>query len=231
MMSDRWATFDCYGTLIDWERGIEATLRRLFPGADAGGLLERYHEVEARVEEGTGRSYREITAATVREVARVEGLALEEGRERELAQSLPGWTPFPEVPPALAELHRRRWRLAILSNCDRDLVEASAASLGTPMDAIVSVAESGSYKPAHGHWRRFRELTGAGPDRHLHVAVSLFHDIAPAAELGIPAVWIDRPGDVGNRADRERVRPPRAAELPDLSRLPDTLDRLIPAER
>lgn len=224
----RWATFDCYGTLIDWNSGIAATLGRLWPDQDVDRLLERYHEMEARMEAGSARPYRDVTAAALREVAQVEHLTLAEGRETELAATIPDWRPFPEVPPALEELRRRGWRLAILSNCDRDLIEASAARLGGTIDLVVSVAEAGSYKPAPGHWRYFREASGVEGGRHVHVACSLFHDIAAAAELGVTAIWINRSGDVTNTMDG-RTALPRAAELPDLSRLPDTLDRLVPA--
>ena len=95
-----------------------------------------------------------------------------------------------------------------------------------PVEVKITAAEAGSYKPAPGHWRRFRELAQPAPGAHVHVAASLFHDIAPAHELGIPAVWIDRAGDVSNRIEG-RPRPPRAAELPDLTALPDTLERVL----
>jgi 2-haloacid dehalogenase len=98
-----------------------------------------------------------------------------------------------------------------------------------PVDLRVTAAEAGSYKPAHSHWRYFFERTGADHDRHVHVAASLTHDIAPCAELGLTAVWINRAGDVTNRSAR-LADLPRAAELPDLAALPDTLDRLrLPA--
>jgi 2-haloacid dehalogenase len=142
------------------------------------------------------------------------------GEEHGLAGSLPGWRPFPEVRTALEELRRRGWRLAILSNSDPDLIEASEGSLGVPFDETVVAGEIGSYKPALEHWREFALRTGADPAAHVHVAASLFHDIGPAGELGIPSVWINRLG--------EEPGPAPTRELPDLIALPDTLEELVP---
>src|SRR5918911_1758066 len=107
------------------------------------------------------------------------------------------------------------------SNSDRDLIAASRRRLGVPVDLVVVAEDVGSYKPAHGHWERFLELTTADRDGHVHVAASLFHDIAPAAELGLTSVWINR---LGEPHDERQAR-----ELPDLSELPDTLDQLVAA--
>jgi 2-haloacid dehalogenase len=217
----RWATFDCYGTLVDWERGIGGELARLWPEADDALLLERYHEIEPRVQLGAARPYREVLKESLRLLAEHEGLALPSGDEYALADSLPGWPVFGEVPEALAELRERGWRLGILSNTDPELLSTSLAAIGTPVDATVTAAEARSYKPAHGHWERFYQDTAAERSCHVHVAQSAFHDLAPAAELGITAVWINRLG--------EESELPRAAELPDLSMLPETLDGLVPA--
>jgi 2-haloacid dehalogenase len=125
------------------------------------------------------------------------------------------------VPAALAELRERGWRLAITSNSDPDLLGASLERIGVPVDARITAAEAGSYKPAHGHWERLFERADVEPAGHAHVAASLFHDIAPAAELGLVSVWINRLGETSEL--------PRAAELADLDALADTLDRLVPA--
>jgi len=137
----------------------------------------------------------------------------------DLADSLPSWPPFEEVPSALAEVRRRGWKLGILSNTDPDYLDASLELIGVPTDERITASDIGSYKPAHGHWTTFFERTGADPDRHVHVAASLFHDIAPADELGLRAVWINRMHETSDL--------PRAAELPDLSKLPETLDDLV----
>jgi 2-haloacid dehalogenase len=153
-------------------------------------------------------------------LAEHEGLPLDESEQDALAESLPSWPVFPEVPGALAELRARGWRLVPLSNTDPELLAASMEAIGVPFDGAIVAGEIGSYKPAHGHWRAFSERFDHDPRRHVHVAASLFHDIAPARELGIPAVWINRLGQTSDL--------PRAAELPDLAGLPDTLDRIVP---
>jgi 2-haloacid dehalogenase len=219
-VADRWATFDCYGTLIDWNRGIGETLAGLWPDADRGSLLARYHEIEPRVEMDSGVPYRQVLKEALRLLAEHEGLTLASEDEYALAESLPAWPPFPEVPGALAELRGRGFRLAILSNTDPDLLEASLERIGVPVDGQITAAEAGSYKPASGHWERFFEQYGAERDQHVHVAASLFHDIEPAERLGLQAVWINRL--------HEESELPRAAELKDLSRLPDVLDEVVP---
>jgi 2-haloacid dehalogenase len=162
-----------------------------------------------------------VGARTLRAIAAIEDLPLADTDAYALADSLPDWPAFAEVPAALRALRRRGWRLAILSNTDPDLLAASLVQIGVPVDVTITAAEAGSYKPAHGHWQRFFQQAVADRERHVHVAASLFHDIAPAHELGLRAVWINRLG--------ERSELPRAAELPDLRELPDTLDRLVPA--
>ena len=220
-MSERWASFDCYGTLIDWDSGVRETLARLFPASDPHALLDRYHEIEPRVQLDSAVPYREVLRETLRLLADHEGLELAADDEYALAETLPEWPAFAEVPAELAELRERGWLLAILSNTDPDLLAASLEQIGVPVDATVAAAEAGSYKPAHGHWTRFFELTGAERARHVHVAASPFHDLAPSAELGIPAVWINRLG--------ESSELPRAAELATLAGLADALERLLPA--
>jgi 2-haloacid dehalogenase len=215
----RWASFDCYGTLVDWNGGIGATLARLWPGADVDALLERYHEIEPRVQLDSAIPYREVLRQALALLAESEGLDLRAAHEYALADSLPTWPPFAEVPDELEELRRRGFRLAILSNTDPDLLAASVARIGVPVDATVTAADAGSYKPAHGHWLRFFEQEDVDRERHVHVAASAFHDLAPAAELGVPAVWINR---LGEESDL-----PRAAELPDLRGLADALEAVV----
>jgi 2-haloacid dehalogenase len=220
-MSDRWATFDCYGTLVDWPGGVRDTMQAVWPEADGEVLLEAYMRIEPTLQEGRGTPYREVMAGTMAAVAEEQGLEVPEGASGALAESLPGWRVFPEVADALTELRSRGWKLAILSNTDPDLLDASIASIGVDIDERVVASEIGSYKPAFGHWETFFRRTGADRTRHVHVAASLFHDIEPCAKLGLPAVWIDRL--------HETSMVPRSATLPDLGDLPATLDRLVPA--
>ena len=207
-MADRWATFDCYGTLIDWNGGIRAELARVFGKERADEQLERYHELEPELEADGTRSYREVLTEAMR------GLGAPDGEEDALARSLPQWRPFPEVPEALAEARVQGWKLAILSNTDRDYVEASMERLGVPFELAIVASEIGSYKPGLAHWRAFQERTGRAPD--AHVAASLFHDIGPANELGLPSVWINRLG--------ERPGPQPTKEQPDLTNLSAALE-------
>ena len=213
---ERWATFDCYGTLVDWNGGIARVLERLFGAARVGELLRAYHELEPRIQrEDPGRSYREVMGLALAEL----GAPAEE--QDALARSLPEWAPFPEVPAALEEARRRGWRLAVLSNTDRDLLDASLARIGVPFDLSVVASEIGSYKPAPAHWREFSARTGAESGRHVHVAASLFHDVAPATALGLRTVWINRLG--------EEPEPQPDVELRSLNGLADALDSLVPA--
>ena len=214
MAGDRWATFDCYGTLIDWNRGIRRGLAGVFGAEHADELLVRYHELEPVIERAEPTlPYREVMARVLDE------LGAPAGDRDALGDALPDWTPFPEVPAALAEARARGWRLAILSNTDRDFIEASKAQLGAEFDETIVASEVGSYKPAHGHWSVFREQSGVDPRRHVHVGASRFHDVAPARELGLPVIWINRLGETGG--------PAPTRELADLTGLPDALDELV----
>jgi 2-haloacid dehalogenase len=217
----RWATFDCYGTLIDWNGGIQSELEQLFGVQDAPRLLERYHELEPEVEQDGSLSYKVVLTETLIRLAEDEGLSIPEGESDALVKALPTWEPFPEVPDSLAELRRRGWNLVILSNSDRDLITESMKRIGVPFDLAIVAGDLGSYKPEHAHWEHFYDVTTADKEHHVHVAASLFHDIAPARELGLKTVWINRLG--------EKPEPKPDRELTDLAELPDTLDDLVPA--
>jgi 2-haloacid dehalogenase len=217
---DRWATFDCYGTLIDWNVGISAVLERLWGVEQAPKLLERYHELEPEIQAERYRSYAEVMTLILEALAQEVGYGIPEGESGILAQSLPEWPPFEEVPESLAELRRRGWKLAILSNSDRELIGASMKRLGVPFDLAIVAEDVHSYKPAHAHWERFYELTTADREHHVHVAQSHFHDIVPANELGLTSVWVNRLGESGDPAPTSEIR--------DLTPLPDTLDELVP---
>jgi 2-haloacid dehalogenase len=219
--AERWATFDCYGTLIDWNLGIRTELERLFGVEVAPRLLERYHELEHELEADTYRTYHQVLTLALEQLAQDASIQLPEGEAGALARSLPDWPPFPEVPSALAELRHRGWMLAILSNTDRDLIAASERQLGVPIDLAIVAEDVESYKPAHAHWQRFFEDTTADREHHVHVAASLFHDIKPARDLGLRSIWINR---LDETADPEPDR-----ELNDLSDLPDALEDLVPA--
>ena len=213
---ERWASFDCYGTLIDWDGGVRAELARVFGDDRADELLARYHEIEPGLQASGERSYREVLTESMR------ALGASDHDAYGLADSLPGWGAFPEVRPALEEARRRGWKLAILSNTDDDFIAASQVQIGVPFDEVVVAQEIGSYKPNHRHWEEFFQRTRAPREGHVHVAASLFHDIAPANELGLRSVWINR---------LDETAPPNAQptrELTDLFELPEVLDELVP---
>jgi 2-haloacid dehalogenase len=209
---ERWATFDCYGTLIDWNGGIGHELERLFGAARMPELLNRYHEIEPELQrENPAAPYREILTQALPRLGEVPS-----DEHDALAQSLPSWSPFPEVPAALEDARRRGWKLGVLSNTDRDFIDASLQRIGVEFELAIVASEIGSYKPDHGHWRAFAEHVT--PDAHVHVGASLFHDVAPAIELGLPTVWINRLG--------EEPEPQPDVELHTLSGLGDALDSL-----
>ncbi|MDX6473264.1 MAG: 2-haloacid dehalogenase [Gaiellaceae bacterium] len=213
-----WATFDCYGTLIDWNGGIGRELERLFGTERAGTLLHAYHELEPQVQrEDPTRSYRDVLTITLARLAEQQSLDLPDDEQESLADSLPTWRPFPDVRASLEDVRARGWRLAILSNTDRDYIDASLRLIGVPFDHVIVASEIGSYKPAHRHWEVFREEAG-DPGVHVHVAASLFHDIAPAVELGLPTIWINRLG--------EEPEPQPDVELRSLEGLGVALDAL-----
>jgi 2-haloacid dehalogenase len=215
VLVERWATFDCYGTLIDWDGGVRAELARVFGEEQADALLARYHEIEPELQRDGTASYRDVLTESMRR------LGAPPGQEHGLAESLPGWRAFPEVHGALDELRCRGWRLAILSNTDADFIAASQVHIGVPFDEVVVAQEIASYKPNHKHWDEFFARTNAPRAGHVHVGASLFHDIEPANELGLPSVWINRTGELAT------VQPTR--ELTDLFALPETLDELVAA--
>jgi 2-haloacid dehalogenase len=219
---ERWATFDCYGTLVDWNAGIRGQLERLFGVERADELLVRYHELEPTIQAASpGMSYREVLTIALERLAGETGLTLPEGEASALAKSLPEWPVFDDVHPGLTEARARGWRLAILSNTDRDLVDASMEELAVPFDASIVAGEIGSYKPAYRHWEAFYEQTGADPAGHVHVAQSLYHDIQPSSELGIPSIWINRLGEADD--------PRPTVTLTGVAELADALDSIVAA--
>ncbi|HSS45099.1 MAG TPA: HAD-IA family hydrolase [Thermoanaerobaculia bacterium] len=188
-------TFDCYGTLIDWDRGIGEAFARASGRAglrlDPGTVVAAYAQIEPTVQARPYRGYREILASTVMEVAARLGWPLKYDRAGFLAESLPSWPPFPDANPALRRLAAAGVRLGILSNVDEDLLAGTLRHLEASFDVIVTAQQVRSYKPAHGHFLAARSKIGHGA-RWLHAAQSHFHDVTPARALGIPVAWINR---------------------------------------
>jgi 2-haloalkanoic acid dehalogenase type II len=187
-------TFDCYGTLIDWERGIRdafaAAARADGVTLDATAVLGAYHEIEPGVQAERYRPYREVLALTARRIAERLGWRLAPGREAFLPESLPSWPPFPDTNAALRRLAGAGYRLAILSNVDDDLLAGTRKHLDAELAFVVTAQQVGSYKPAPAHFTTARQRIAGAP--WLHVAQSWFHDVVPARALGIPTAWINR---------------------------------------
>ena len=191
-------TFDCYGTLIDWESGLLAAFDdALGPGRDADDLLERFARHEAAAEAGPYQRYRAILATSLRGVAQELGAGVTDEAVERFAASVGAWPAFPDSSGALRRL-ATRFRLGVLTNCDDDLFAASNERLGVTFDWVVTAQQVGAYKPDEAHFRRlFEHLDAAGIARNgvLHVAQSLYHDHAPAKRLGLTTAWIDRRHD------------------------------------
>ena len=215
----RWVTFDCFGTLIDWRHGIRTGAELLFPGR-GGELLESYNRHEALVQaESPGLRYREVLAESLRRAARDAGLDLLDDDASVLGAGIPYWPVFPDTRTALAGLRDAGWKLALLTNCDRDIIGATQRRLIVPIDAVITAEQVGSYKPNPAHFHRFADSFGATRDNWVHVAQSYFHDMRPAHELGIPRVWINRRGEPDDPAIADAV-------LPDLAEIVSTVERV-----
>jgi 2-haloacid dehalogenase len=215
-------SFDCYGTLIDWEAGILPTLRGVLAGhgrslSDAA-LLELYGEFEAQAESGPYQSYRQVLESVVERFGERFDFPPSPTELRSLHESIPKWPPFPDTVAALQEL-QKRYKLAVISNIDDDLFAATSNNLGVDFDFIVTAQQAKSYKPSLNNFRLALRTIGISPDRLLHAAQSIYHDVIPAQSLGIASVWVNR------RSARPGVGAVRAAvgqpnlEVPDLATL------------
>ena len=215
-------TFDCYGTLIDWNTGICRALTAVLNATGAGTpialseALAEYHRLEPAIQAGAYRSYRQILDTAAAQVVERFGLRLPPAQRTLLSDSLGGWKPFADTNPALERL-KGKYRLGILSNIDRDLLAQTARHFTVPFDVVVTAEDVRSYKPAPGHFVRMRAQLPDGGARWLHVAQSLHHDCVPCKALGIPCVWINRLGET-NTLDAEPV-----AEFAHLTELADAL--------
>lgn len=188
----RWLTFDCFGTLVDWRHGIRTGAELLFPGRGeellAGFSL---HEPDVQTERPTAR-YADVLAESLRRACADAGVDLLPDDAGVLGTGLPYWPVFPDVRAALATLRADGWNLAILTNCDRDLIAQSQRRLVVPFDAVVTAEDVGAYKPDVAHFRRFGASFAPAPGAWVHVAQSWFHDIRTSRALDLPTIWVDR---------------------------------------
>ncbi len=190
-----WLTFDCYGTLIDWDRGILSTLRPILAShgrnlSDAG-ILELFASIERAEEAGPYRPYRHILETVMMKMAARLVFSLSSAEARALPVALGEWQPFADTVAALRQL-KTRFKLAIISNTDDDLFARTATHLQVPFDAVITAQQARSYKPSMNNFRLALERLAVGREEVLHVAQSLYHDIAPANELGMASVWVNR---------------------------------------
>lgn len=215
-------SFDCYGTLIDWEAGIVGALGPLLArhglALSDQEILVLYAEVEPAQQGGEFRLYREILGSVVEAIGERLGFTPDPSERASLADSITEWRPFPDTVEALRALCRR-FELVIISNIDDDLFAHSAAHLGVPFDHVITAQQSRAYKPSHASFRLAFERMGRGPDGVLHVAQSLYHDIGPANELGLRSVWVNRrAGRAGSGATAPSTAQPDL-EVDDLATL------------
>jgi 2-haloacid dehalogenase len=223
MPGTRWLTFDCYGTIADWNACMLGALQPV-AGVHAEPLLAAYHRAESILEAGPAwRPYREILADGLGLAGRRVGVPVAEKHAGAFIEAWPSMPIFPDVAAALSTLTSLGWRLAILTNCDEDLFAETSARLPVPFDVVVTAERVRSYKPDLGHFRKFAELSGATPANWIHVANSWVHDIAPAARMGLRSVWVDRDhtGHPAKFAERRVTTMRRLPEtVTDVSALP-----------
>ena len=213
-------TFDCYGTLIDWETGIRESLAALAEQSgvviDPTWALAAYHAIEPEVQAAGYRPYREVLAETARRAAAQLGWPMDDATAARFAAGLPQWPAFPDTNPALERIAAAGYRLGILSNVDDDLLAGTLQRLTVEFPVIVTAQQVRSYKPDRGHFLTARERIGGL--RWLHAAQSHFHDIVPASQLGLAAVWVNRKHEALPEGG-----PAPLAQVPDLAGLADWL--------
>ena len=197
-------TFDCYGTLVDWESGISDAC--IQAAAKDGVTLDRetvlriHAEVEPRIQAEGFKSYRDVLCEVALGIATRSGWDLAENYASFLPDSLPSWKPFPDTNGALQQMRKQGRRLGILSNVDNELLAGTLRHFVVPFAFLVTAQDLGSYKPSSAHFERAKEI--AGGEDWVHVAQSYFHDVEPAVAFGVPVVWINRKGEPAGGAAR-----------------------------
>lgn len=189
---NRWVTFDCYGTLVDWQAGFAAAISPLM-GEKTASVLRAYHAHERLVErEQPHRSYKDVLVTALVRAAADQGVSISPSAARALPEAWSSMRLFDDAEATLAELRVKGWRLAVLTNCDEDLFEVTHRLFRVPFDFVLTAERVRGYKPAPWHFRGFERLMRVDRREWVHVACSWYHDIAPAQALGIQHVWLDR---------------------------------------
>jgi 2-haloacid dehalogenase len=190
-------SFDCYGTLIDWEAGILPTLRTVLAnhglahGLSDAAILELYGEFEAQAESGPYQSYREVLQSVMRAFAERFHFEASSAEIRLLHESVRAWPPFPDTLPALREL-KKRYKLVVISNIDDDLFAETRKHLDVEFDGVITAEQARSYKPSINNFQMALRTLAIFPDQLMHAAQSVYHDVVPARSLGISTVWVNR---------------------------------------
>jgi 2-haloacid dehalogenase len=216
MANDRWITFDCFGTLVDWRTGYRRALSPI-AGSRTLELMDAYHAFERRVEaQRPHRLYKDVLVTALELGARQIGLPLPEGQSDVLVRQWSAMPFFADVAPALGTLREAGWKLAMLTNCDNDLFAGTLERFPLRPDLVVTAEMVGSYKPELGHFARFEQETRVERANWIHAACSWFHDIAPARRHGVARVWVDRDKTGDDPAAATRI-------IPNLIDLPKTI--------
>ena len=191
-------TFDCYGTLIDWEGGMKAALASVIERRglhlNAEEVHEKYAELEPSIQEGVGGDYVNVMRMGVSQTFSHFGVEVTDEEAGVFGDTLPSWPKFPDTTEALAEMKDRGYKLVILSNTDENFIRQSIETIAVEFDEVITAQAVGSYKPARGHWDRMLQTLGVSKDVVLHVAQSYYHDVVPATGLGFKMAWINRKG-------------------------------------
>ena len=220
-------SFDCYGTLIDWETGIFSALGSILAAhgksiADAE-LLKVYSELESEAEQGEFCSYREVLGSVVRGFGERLGFKPTEAQVRSLPDSLASWLPFPDTVAALQKL-KARYQLAVISNVDDDLFAATARRLEVAFDHVITAQQARAYKPSLLIFNLAQQRIGVAPARWLHAAQSVYHDVIPARSIGIATVWVNRPSPRPGVGAAKAASGQPDLEVPDLKTLARTIE-------
>ncbi len=191
-------TFDCYGTLIDWEGGMRAALASVIEkrglSLDPFEVHEKYAEIEPEIQETRGGRYVDVMRMGVRETFAHFGVEVTDEEAGVFGDTLASWPKFSDTTAALTEMKNRGYKLVILSNTDENFIRQSIDNIGVEFDEVITAQAVGTYKPARGHWDRMLETLGVSKDIVLHVAQSYYHDVVPATGLGFKMAWINRKG-------------------------------------
>jgi 2-haloacid dehalogenase len=215
-------TFDCYGTMIDWETGIFSALRPILAAHNKSisdsALLQLYSELEAAAEQGKYLHYRDVLQSVVRGFGERLGFSPTTAEVRSLPESLANWPPFSDTVEALRKL-KSCYQLAVISNVDDDLFAATAPKLGVAFDQVITAQQAGCYKPCMRIFTLAEKRIGVSRDQWLHVGQSIYHDVIPAQSLGLATVWVNRSSPRPGAGAAKAAAGKPDLEVPDLRTL------------